>query len=151
MRFAVIYSRSQNDHNAYVNCSHSKNPLAAWESNLDASKCQFTGLYPRSWSEYDLTEHGVKLVCRQVSPVIPHEYKDSSLPCAVFVWTIENVCDKNRKVSIAFTFKNGTGTKKQDSEGEMLVVNVAPGPFSSDLIFQGIPPLRYSRRNRPEV
>lgn len=40
------------------------------------------------------------------------------MPCAVFIWTIENVGDKERKVSITFTFKNGTGTKKQDAEGE---------------------------------
>lgn len=99
-------------------CSRPKNPLSTWESNLDATKCDYTGLYPRAWSEIDLSEYGVKLICRQVSPVIPHEYKDTSLPCAVFVWTVQNVCDKERKVSITFTFKNGTGTKKQDSEGK---------------------------------
>lgn len=74
-------------------------------------------MYPRSWSEIDLSEYGVKLIGRQISPIIPHEYKDSSLPCAVFVWTVENVCDSERKVSITFTFKNGTGSKKQDAEG----------------------------------
>jgi len=98
-------------------CSRPKGSLSSWESNLDASKCLSTSLYPRSWSEYDLSEHGVKLICRQVSPVIPHNYKDSSLPCAVFVWQIENVCDKERKVSITFNFKNGTGNKKQDAAG----------------------------------
>lgn len=94
-----------------------KTPLSTWESKLDADKCKYTGLYPRAWSEYDLTEHGIKLCCRQVSPVLPHEYKDTSLPCAVFIWTIENVCDDERTVAITFTFKNGTGTKKQDAEG----------------------------------
>lgn len=74
-------------------------------------------MYPRSWSEYDLSEFGIKLICRQISPIIPHNYKDTSLPCAVFVWQIENVCEKERKVSITFTFKNGTGTKKQDLAG----------------------------------
>lgn len=74
-------------------------------------------MYPRSWSEIDLSEYGIKLIGRQISPIIPHEYKDSSLPCAVFIWNIENVCDMERKVSITFTFKNGTGNKKQDAEG----------------------------------
>lgn len=64
-----------------------------------------------------MSEYGITLQCRQISPFIPHEYKDSSLPCSVFVWTVDNVCDKQRKVSITFTFKNGTGTKKQDQEG----------------------------------
>lgn len=52
-----------------------------------------------------------------MSPIIPHNYKDSSFPCAVFIWNVENVCDNDRKVSITFSFKNGTGNKKQDSEG----------------------------------
>lgn len=97
--------------------SRQKNPLSSWDSKLDPSKCSYTALYPRSWSEFDLSEHGIKLVCRQVSPIIPHNYKDSSLPCSVFVWQIENVTDKERKVSITFVMKNGTGNKKQDGAG----------------------------------
>lgn len=85
---------------------------------MDGSKCSYTALYPRSWTEIDLSEFGVKLIGRQISPFIPHDYKDSSLPCAVFVWTVENVGDKDRKVSITFTFKNGTGNKKQDADGK---------------------------------
>lgn len=30
---------------------------------------------------------------------------------------MENLCEEERKVSITFTFKNGTGNKKQDAEG----------------------------------
>lgn len=101
-------------------CSHSgKGPLSAWETHLDPDKCDYTGLYPRSWTEYDLSEWGVKLTCRQVSPVIPHNYKDASLPCCNFIWTVENCVDEERKVTICFTFKNGTGNKKQDNEGGM--------------------------------
>lgn len=101
----------------YFYCSQPKASLSAWESHLDGSKCRYTGLYPRSWSEIDLSEFGIRLVCRQISPVIPHEYKDSSIPCAVFIWTVENVCEKDRKVSITFTIKNGTGNKNMDAEG----------------------------------
>lgn len=46
------------------------------------------------------------------------------MPCAVFVWQVENVCDKDRKVSITFTFKNGTGNKKMDAEGMEQYFNV---------------------------
>lgn len=98
-------------------CSHGKNPLSAWEFRLNPEKCDYTGLYPRSWTEYDLSEYGVKLTCRQVSPMIPHEYKDSSLPCCNFIWTVENCGEAERKVTICFTFKNGTANKKQDHEG----------------------------------
>ncbi|KAK9884269.1 hypothetical protein WA026_005221 [Henosepilachna vigintioctopunctata] len=91
-----------------------KKKLESWVSLLDGSKCEYVGLYPRSWTVYDLSEYGIKLICRQVSPVIPHNYKDSSLPCAIFEWTIENVCTNNRTVTIAFTFKSGTGNKTDD-------------------------------------
>lgn len=85
--------------------------LSSWKWLLDGSKCKYTALYPRAWTEYDLSDYGIKLVCRQISPVIPHNYKDSSLPCAVFIWNVENVSDEERTVTIAFTFKNGTGSK----------------------------------------
>lgn len=109
--FSIIFFRATNHY------SRPKHPLSAWESKLISDQCSYTGLYPRSWSEYDLSEYGIKLCCRQISPVLPHEYKDSSMPCAVFIWNVENVCDAERKVSITFTFKNGTGTKKQDADG----------------------------------
>lgn len=41
------------------------------------------------------------------------------------MWTVENVGDSDRKVSITFTFKNGTGNKKQDADG-----NATAFPFS---------------------
>lgn len=91
--------------------------LISWRSDINPEVCDYTGLYPRAWTEIDLSEYGIKLICRQISPVIPHNYKDSSLPCAIFVWTVENVSEEDRKVSLSFTFKNGTGTKKQDRAG----------------------------------
>jgi non-lysosomal glucosylceramidase len=39
------------------------------------------------------------------------------LPCACFIFQIENICGEERKVSISFVMKNGTGSKKQDSAG----------------------------------
>lgn len=33
------------------------------------------------------------------------------------MWQIQNVCDKDRRVSITFVVKNGTGNKKQDGAG----------------------------------
>ncbi|XP_017769202.1 PREDICTED: non-lysosomal glucosylceramidase [Nicrophorus vespilloides] len=90
--------------------------LSSWKWLIDGSKCNYTGLYPRSWTEYDLSQYGIKLVCRQVSPVIPHNYKDTSIPAAVFVWTIDNVSEEELNVTITFTFKNGIGNRKIDNK-----------------------------------
>lgn len=55
--------------------TYKRSSLKSWKSLLDPEKCLYTGLYPRAWTEFDLSEHGIKLVCRQVSPVLPHNYK----------------------------------------------------------------------------
>ena len=60
---------------------------------------------------------GVRIICRQISPVIPNDYSDSSLPLSVFVFSVENNSDRELRVSISFTFKNGTGSKKRDRAG----------------------------------
>ncbi|XP_065168784.1 LOW QUALITY PROTEIN: non-lysosomal glucosylceramidase [Atheta coriaria] len=90
--------------------------VSSWKSLITDSKCNYTGLYPRGWTEYDLSEYGIKLTCRQVSPVIPNNYKDSSMPCAVFIWNVENVSTQELNVTISFTFQNGIGVSKVDSK-----------------------------------
>lgn len=39
------------------------------------------------------------------------------MPCAAFVWTVENNSSENRTISLTFTFKNGTGSKS-DKHGK---------------------------------
>ncbi|XP_026733304.1 non-lysosomal glucosylceramidase [Trichoplusia ni] len=92
-----------------------KKAPAAWEWNLNGAECEYTALYPRAWTTYDLSKYGVKLICRQISPVIPHNYKDSSLPCAVFVFTAINVSNEKRDVSISFTWTEVLGDNKKKS------------------------------------
>lgn len=55
--------------------SKPKNAPASWQWNLNPGDCEYTALYPRAWTTYDLSKYGVHLTCRQISPVIPHNYK----------------------------------------------------------------------------
>lgn len=55
-----------------------KTTLSAWKTKINPEKCFYTGLFPRAWTEYDLSEYGIKMICRQISPVIPHDYKVSN-------------------------------------------------------------------------
>lgn len=88
----------------------------------------------------------ITLTCRQVSPVIPHNYVESSLPVrdgrivpmvlyttvrcqspsspsrstqqtAVFEWTVENLGPAPAEVSLLFTFQNGTGAPQDKAGG----------------------------------
>ncbi|KAK3911068.1 Non-lysosomal glucosylceramidase [Frankliniella fusca] len=88
-----------------------KKQLSAWEWDFDGSQAEYTALYPRAWSVFRIPDYSLTLVCRQVSPVIPDNYKDSTLPGAVFVWTVHNEGTEMLHVSITFTFKNGCGRK----------------------------------------
>ncbi|KAK3872278.1 hypothetical protein Pcinc_022635 [Petrolisthes cinctipes] len=97
--------------------SRPKKVLGAWDWGFNGADGLYCGLYPRSWTVYNIKEQSIRLICRQVSPVIPHNYKDSCLPVGVFIWTIENHNCEPRDVSIAFTFKNGTGGS-EDKDGE---------------------------------
>lgn len=93
--------------------------MKQWKWDFSGERASYTALYPRSWTEYDIEEPNVKLVCRQISPVIPHNYYDSSLPCAVFVWSAENKSGKDLYVSITFTFQSGNGDVR-DGRGKFL-------------------------------
>ena len=85
------------------------NALAAWKWDLDPRKATYHALFPRAWTVYDEPVPGVRLTCRQVSPVIPHNYRESSFPVGVFVWTVENTGTDAADVALMFSFQNGTG------------------------------------------
>lgn len=52
-----------------------KKQLSAWEWDFDGSQAEYTALYPRAWSVFRIPEYSLTLVCRQVSPIIPNNYK----------------------------------------------------------------------------
>ncbi|KAM8882006.1 non-lysosomal glucosylceramidase [Synchiropus picturatus] len=91
--------------------------LQGWNWGYCGEYAFYHALYPRAWTVYHLPGQNVTLTCRQVSPVIPHDYQDSSLPVAVFVWDIENKNDYALDVSIMFTLVNGSGQKDDKSGG----------------------------------
>jgi non-lysosomal glucosylceramidase len=80
------------------------------------TKGTFECTYPRSWYTYEQPSNKLKLTCLQYSPVIAHNYKESSYPVGLFVWNIENLDDSPIEVSLMFTFQNGMGTSG-DSDG----------------------------------
>ncbi|ESP03323.1 hypothetical protein LOTGIDRAFT_237752 [Lottia gigantea] len=91
--------------------------LKNWSWGFPGGSATYHALYPRAWTVYDIKKHNVKLICRQISPIYPHEYQETSLPTAVFVWTIENNGPEDLEASITFTFQNGQGSKNDCNKG----------------------------------
>jgi non-lysosomal glucosylceramidase len=121
--------------------SPKKGELSAWNWNMNPECATYHALFPRAWTIYESPVPNVRLTCRQISPVIPHNYRESSFPVGVFVWTIENLADKPATISLMFTFQNGIGisndlagghynqpfhiTEKSGHSGEHEVIGVA--------------------------
>ncbi|XP_025973175.2 non-lysosomal glucosylceramidase-like [Dromaius novaehollandiae] len=91
--------------------------LQDWNWGYCGHYAFYHALYPRAWTVYELPGQNVVLTCRQVSPVIPHDYQDSSLPVALLIWEVENENDEDVDVSIMFSLQNGTGTKEDKRGG----------------------------------
>jgi len=83
--------------------------LSAWGWGLEEENVTYRALFPRAWHDYQDPLPGVELSCRQVSPVIPHNYKESSFPESTFIWTISNTGGEDADAALMFTFQNGTG------------------------------------------
>ncbi len=85
--------------------------LKFWNMAYHGEHATYHALYPQSWTVYNLPSQNVKLTCHQVSPIIPHNYKDSSLPATIFDWTIENNNSEEIELSLMFTWQSGTSGK----------------------------------------
>ena len=71
----------------------------------------------RAWTVYEQPLPGIRLTCRQLSPILPHNYRESSFPVGHFLWRIENTGDTPVTVGLMFTFQNGRGTENDIAGG----------------------------------
>ena len=52
-----------------------KKGLQSWNCAFPKENGHYQALYPQSWTTYDLPNQKVRLLCKQLSPFIPHNYK----------------------------------------------------------------------------
>ncbi|CDS40631.1 bile acid beta glucosidase [Echinococcus multilocularis] len=112
-REGQVYQKVLSPHTSRSSIPHG---LLSWEWGFPADRGHYIGLYPRSWTIYELPEVYLILICEQISPVIPHNYKDSCLPVGVFQWTVLNFHPtQEARVSITLTWR-GPRYKKHSSQ-----------------------------------
>lgn len=84
--------------------------ISSWGWNLDGQHSTYHALFPRAWTIYDgEPDPELKVSCRQISPFIPHNYRESSLPVSVFIYTLVNTGKERAKVSLVLTWANSIG------------------------------------------
>ncbi|KAF0760009.1 non-lysosomal glucosylceramidase, partial [Aphis craccivora] len=118
-QFIINIQNSKNItvYNNVLSCLKCNNKtLYNWKWDFPSNQCKYTGLYPRSWTEYLIPEFNIKLICKQISPIIPHNYKDSCIPGGVFIWTVENNSNEQYSVSLTFTFASGNGISAYNTD-----------------------------------
>lgn len=68
----------------------------------------YSALYPRSWFTYR-NVFAAELVCEQFSPIWAHNYRESSYPVAVFLWSAHNPTANPLTLSLMLTWENMVG------------------------------------------
>ena len=84
----------------------------SWNMAFCGDNATYYALYPESWTVYNLPGQHVSLTCHQISPVIPHNYKDSSLPVTLFNWIVDNKNTEDIELSLMFTWQAGSSSDK---------------------------------------
>jgi non-lysosomal glucosylceramidase len=92
--------------------------LGAWQWDYPVGAGTYYALYPRAWFAYDWEKFPARLTCEQFSPIIPNNYRESSYPVGVFVWTAHNPTDAPITLGIMLSWQNTLGREvKADNAG----------------------------------
>ena len=87
-------------------------PLPSWSwypaSNAERSTGTYAARYPLSWSHYNGV-FDAQVSCEAFSPILPGNYRQTSYPVAVFVWTLHNPTDQPLDLSLLLSWRNTTG------------------------------------------
>ncbi len=81
--------------------------LSAWQW-YPAGKGIYSARYPRSGFAYEGVFKAV-VSCEQFSPILPHNYQETSYPVAVFLWRFQNPTTTPLTLSLMLTWQNMVG------------------------------------------
>ena len=112
-----VYQKSEGDAQGYATVLYAGKPegagqgapLSAWNWDYPVGAGKYYSLYPKSWYEYRNPKLPVNLTVEQFSPILPHNYKETSYPVAIYNWHAENPTNKSVTVSVMFTWQNMIG------------------------------------------
>ncbi|MFZ2054206.1 MAG: GH116 family glycosyl hydrolase [Candidatus Aminicenantales bacterium] len=114
--------------------------LQGWKWEYPAGKGSYYALFPKSGFSYERSEaFPVKLAVTQFSPVIPHNYKETSYPIAVYKWIAENPSAEAAEVSVMLTWQNMIGWEAAPKEGSADFVWDRKSHGNSNMVVQDGP------------
>lgn len=85
--------------------------LRIGEGDFAATEIQYATLFPLVYEYYNSEQMPFELLFEYYSPIIPHNYKDSSLPITCFNFHVKSKVDKKIDISIGLVWPNLIGWK----------------------------------------
>jgi Predicted bile acid beta-glucosidase len=73
-------------------------------------RIEYGGEYPFAYLNYIDSCLPVDIKLTAFSPMIPHNYRDSSIPCAIFRFSVKNNSLETKRVSLMMNHKNSAGS-----------------------------------------
>ncbi|XP_059447345.1 uncharacterized protein LOC132178805 isoform X2 [Corylus avellana] len=156
-QFSVFVSRSSGEKYSTVLCPGSPEVLkdtavsgiGSWDWNLNGYNSTYHALFPRAWTVYEgEPDPDLRIVCRQISPVIPHNYKESSFPVSAFTFTLHNSGKTAADVTLLFTWANSVGGLSefsgQHSNSRIMVKDGVHGVLLHHKTANGQPPVTFA-------
>jgi len=109
----AMYQKSEGEANGVAQVLASTHPegpgLSSWKWDYPVGAGDYYSLYPKSWYDYRWEKFPAHVVLEQFSPILPGNYRDSSLPVAVYRWHAENPTNQSITVSIMLSWTNMVG------------------------------------------
>ncbi|KAK4271058.1 hypothetical protein QN277_019806 [Acacia crassicarpa] len=122
--------------------------IGLWDWNLNGQSSTYHALYPRAWTVYKEPDPSLQIVCRQISPVIPHNYKESSYPVSVFTFTLNNFGKTSADVTLLFTWANSVGgfseSTGRHTNSKMMANDRVRGVLLHHMTANGQPPVTFA-------
>lgn len=127
--------------------------LQSWNWNYPVGAGSYYALYPKSGFSYEKNKNWpLKMAVVQFSPVIPHNYRETSFPVALFNWKIHNPTSEQVELAIMFTWENMVGWETRTAppfsgQASFLWDKKSEGNYNEYREEGGIKGIYFSRRN----
>lgn len=124
-------TRLPSNHPAYV----PPNAVARLKALPGIRSLSMTGRYPIADVNYDIVGFPVELSLEAMTPLIPHNVKDSSLPCAVFTFSARNTSNTAVTLRMMQAQQNFVGWDGQSncSDESVVLASLTSGVYSQGM------------------
>ncbi len=95
-----------------VTFNTSKLKFASWKT-VKVGSGNYAVLYPRGVANWEKTGLAVTTGCEFYSPILPHNYRETSYPGSVFNWRIKNPTTDTYQVTLAVSWENKVPTDQR--------------------------------------